>query len=67
MCKEKFKLLSWKEHKECTSELSLWILFETTNIIFKVSLGCMPTRRTKEVFESRGSTESTKVSTENPG
>jgi len=42
------------------------IFFETTNMGFKVSLGCMPTRRTAEMFESRRSAESTEVSTENP-
>ena len=67
MCKEKFKLLSWKEHKECMSQSSLCIFSDTSNIICKVSLGCMPTRRTAEMSESWRSAKSTKVSTKNPG
>lgn len=43
------------------------IFFKTINTIFKVSMGCMPTRCATEMFESRRITESTKVSTENPG
>lgn len=46
--------------------LSHLIIFKIIKIIFKVSVGCMPTRSAAEMFESRCSTESTKVSTENP-
>ena len=47
-------------------DFSHLIFFKTINTIFKVSMGCMPTRSATEMFESRRSTESTKGSTENP-
>ena len=47
--------------------ISHLIFIKIINTIFKVSVGCMPTRSAMEMFESRRSTESTKVSTENPG